>query len=93
MQSMETAPTYRSLADIRLRKAQLLTDITKDSNHVRHIWNGMFHSKKKAAQPKRRFAGLLATGAGVLDGALLVWKLYRKLGGTPAGALRLFKRK
>ena len=52
-----TDSEYKSLNDIRLRKAQLLTDLTK------------------------RFSGLINTGAGVLDGLILGWKLYRKFGG------------
>lgn len=83
MQDPATTPAYNTLGDIRLRKAQLLTDITRDSNRARGIWNGIVHPKKSAAKPRGRFsmASLVSTGAGVLDGALLAWKLYRKFGG------------
>lgn len=92
METTNTQPTYQSLSDIRLRKAQLLTDIMRDSNRARRIWDNMVHPKKNTAQPKRRFSSLLTTGVGVVDGALLAWKLYRKFGGS-ASSLRSFLRK
>ncbi|MBQ7421152.1 MAG: hypothetical protein IJV27_03290 [Prevotella sp.] len=76
-----TSPTYKSLSEIRLRKAQLLTDITKDNNKMRNMWNEIFHKPKDKVTPTQRFSGLMSTGAGVLDGLILGWKLYRKLGG------------
>lgn len=89
MQTTTVPPSYQSLNDIRLRKAQLLTDITKDSNRARRIWDNMIHPKKTASQPKHRFATLLTTGAGVVDGALFAWKLYRKFGG--GGGKKFFR--
>lgn len=72
---------YRNLNEIRLRKAQLLTAIAKDNNKMSKLWNDLFHAPKKAATPTKRLSGILSTGAGILDGAILGWKLYRKLGG------------
>lgn len=72
---------YRTLSEIRLRKAQLITDITKDSNKIQSLWNRLFHSHKEANTPTQRFSGLMSTGAGILDGLILGWKIYRKFGG------------
>lgn len=80
---MTTTPTvYRSLDEIRLRKAQLLKEINKDSSKMEGIWNTLFHQPKKSQlTPTSRFSSMMKTGAGVLDGLILGWKLYRKFGG------------
>lgn len=80
-QEIQEIPTYRNLDEIRLRKAQLLTDIAKDNNQMRKQWNQLFHKSGKTngkKRPARRFAGIMTTGASVVDGLLLGWKLYRK---------------
>jgi hypothetical protein len=70
---------YRTLDEIRLRKAQLLTEIQKDSNKMQGLWDNLFHQPPKSQlTPTSRFAGMMKTGAGVLDGLILGWKLYRK---------------
>ncbi len=91
-------PEYRSLDDIRLRKAQLRTDLTKDSNKIAGLWNELMHKPKDKNTPTQRFSGTISTGASVLDGLILGWKLYRKFGGKqPSGMLNkgfnLFKKK
>ena len=63
-----TDSEYKSLNDIRLRKAQLLTDLTKDSNKIADLWNQLMHKPKNNNTPTQRFSGLINTGAGVLDG-------------------------
>lgn len=78
-QNLSDMPTYHNLDEIRLRKAQLLTDIAKDSNRIRKDWNHLFHkSGSKTNTPSQRFSGLMTTGASVVDGIILGWKLYRK---------------
>jgi len=89
---------YKSLDEIRLRKAQLRTDLTKDSNKIAGLWNELMHKPKDKNTPTQRFSGVISTGAGILDGLILGWKLYRKFGGKqPAGVLNkkfsLFKKK
>ena len=44
-----TDSEYKSLNDIRLRKAQLLTDLTKDSNKIADLWNQLMHKPKNAS--------------------------------------------
>ena len=72
-QTTHFGPRYRTLDDIRLRKAQLLTDITKDSNRIAGLWNELMHKPKDKNSPTQRFSGVLSTGAGVLDGLILSW--------------------
>ena len=97
-QTTHFGTNYRSLNDIRLRKAQLRTDLTKDSNKIAGLWNELMHKPKDKSSPSKFFSGVITNGAGVLDGAILVWKLYRKFGGKkPNGMLgkkfSLFKKK
>ena len=75
------SPVYKNLDEIRLRKSQLLTEITKDNNRMKGMWSDLFHKPKENVTPTSRFSGAVKTGAGVLDGLILGWKLYRKFGG------------
>ncbi|GAB6975370.1 hypothetical protein [Prevotella falsenii] len=77
-------PAYRTLNEIRLRKAQLLTDITKESKQISTLWDGMFHKPQKSSAPTKRLSGLMATGVGVADAVILGWKLYRRISGKPS---------
>ena len=93
---IEQTTRYKSLNDIRLRKAQLRSDIIKDSNKIAGLWNELVHKPKDNSTPTKRFSGMITTGAGVLDGAILGWKLYRKLGGkqpSPLKGLKIFRKK
>lgn len=73
--------SYQSIEEIRLRKAALLKDIEADSAKIEEKWHSLFKKPEalsKSASPSQRFSGLINAGAGVLDGMLLAWKLYRK---------------
>ena len=72
---------YRSLKDIRLRKAELKSEILKDSSKMQTIWNSLVHTPKDNTTPTQRFTNMFTTGANVVDGLMLGWKLYRKFGG------------
>lgn len=77
----EPVITYKSLADIRLRKEMLRNDILKDDQRIRNLWKDLFHQSdwmRKDTTPSRRIKGLVHIGSGVLDGIILGWKLYRK---------------
>lgn len=77
-----TSTSYRNLDDIRRRKDELLTDITKDSTTMENLWYGLFHKPDNlVTTPTSRFSGMMKTGVGILDGIILGWKLYRKFGG------------
>lgn len=73
--------TYKTLAEIKLRKAMLLKDIQKDDNRIHNLWTSIFHKPvalKKSAKPSKRINSLMATGVGFFDAIMLAWKLYRK---------------
>ena len=80
-QQPSVARVYQSLESIRLRKAVLLTDIHKDKKKIEQLWTSLFHKPdmlKRDAPTSRRLSSLFNAGAGAVDAALLVWKLYRK---------------
>ena len=85
MNAMDTAKTtsgtsYRSLEEIRDRKDLLLQEIRRDDQQIKTLWGELFPKQQPMAAltPSKRISSLMATGAGVLDGILLGWKLYRK---------------
>ncbi len=73
--------SYKTIEEIRLRKAMLLKDIQKDDSHMRNQWHSLF-SKPVALRsnvvPSKRINSLMSTGAGIFDAFILGWKLYRK---------------
>lgn len=75
---------YKTLDDIRLRKAQLRTELTKDNHKIQGMWNGLFHTPKSEVRPTSRMSSIMKGSVGVLDAAILGWKLYRKFGGKKA---------
>lgn len=67
---------FHTIRDIRQQRENVLSDIRKDSDQMETLWKGMFkHEQKKKGLT---VASVLNTGTGLLDGLLLVWKLYRK---------------
>ena len=76
----ETTQIYRSLEDIRDRKDSLRDNIRGDEQQMRTLWNQLFAPRQplSALSPSKRISSVLTTGAGILDGAILGWKLYRK---------------
>ena len=78
---METVTEYKSLNDIRMRKEMLRNDILKDDQKIRTLWHSLFKLSDifdKNTSPSKRISSLINTGATVIDGAILGWKLYRK---------------
>ena len=64
-----------------MRKAALQKEIEADSAMIDEKWHSLFKKPEalsKSATPSQRISGIISSGAGVLDGILLVWKLYRK---------------
>ena len=59
--------TYRTLHEIRLRKEVVLSEIRRDNERMNILWKDLFRKPK----PQK-------TGAGLADGFMLAWKLYRK---------------
>lgn len=80
-ESFSTLSSYQSIEEIRLRKAALQKEIEADSAKIDEKWHSLFKKPEalsKSATPSQRISGIISSGAGVLDGILLVWKLYRK---------------
>lgn len=73
--------TYKTIEEIRLRKAILLKDIQKDDNRLQNHWHSLFSKPdalKANTTPSKRISSVMNTGAGLIDAAILGWKLYRK---------------
>ena len=71
---------YTTLRSIEERNMQLRKEIRKDNDKINKLRKDLF-AKPTALTSKRgklNVQGLMNTGAGVFDGLLLVWKLYRK---------------
>ena len=80
-ESYSSTTAYHSIDEIRARKALLQKDIQADEAKIDEKWHSLFRKPKamsKTATPSQRVGSIVNSGAGVLDGLLLVWKLYRK---------------
>ncbi len=77
---MEEERIYRSIADMRRRKRQLRHEIAVSEKMITHSWHELFHrhGKRRPASRTVRIGNVVSTGVSVVDGALLVWKLYRR---------------
>ncbi len=77
---MEDRNDYSSLSDIMRRKAQLKDSLTANERRIGSLWKTLFQQDKSKANqsPSMRLANVISTSAGLLDGALLGWKLYRR---------------
>jgi hypothetical protein len=80
-----------SLAELRSRQAEIRSQLKKSENNMSDIWNDMFHkpSPSTLTSPTGKAINFLTNSAGIIDGAILGWKLYRRFGGT----MNIFKKK
>lgn len=71
---------YKSLAEIRIRKDMILNSIKEDDAKIKMLWNDLFSRPVMFTSnlPAKRVTGFMNTGAGIVDGLLLGWKLYKK---------------
>ena len=71
---------YQSLLAIRARKMQLNKEIQRSEQKIKTTWDSIFHPKKDPIPntPTQRFLSLASSSVGLIDGALLGWKLYKK---------------
>jgi hypothetical protein len=80
-ESYSATTAYHSIEEIRARKALLQKDIKTDEEKIDEKWHFLFKKPQalsKSATPSQRITSIVNSSAGVLDGLLLVWKLYRK---------------
>jgi len=75
---IDNSATYDTLRAIEQRKAQLLKEIRKDSNDITKLRRRLFEKPAPTRSNALMPSNLVSTGASVLDGLLLAWKLYRK---------------
>jgi hypothetical protein len=71
---------YKSLDDIRARKASLRKELQRDNQSMKTQWNTLFHPEK-SDMPSHRIANIMTTSATVFDGLIFAWKLYNRFGG------------
>lgn len=79
--SYNSTTSYNSIDEILARKALLRKDIEKDSERLDQQWHSLFKKPAalaKSSSPSQKLTSVISAGASALDGALLVWKLYRK---------------
>ena len=79
-EDMQNLSPYKTLESIQDRKLQLRKEIRRDNNQINKLTKQLF-AKPEPLMTKRgklNINSLMATGAGVFDSVLLVWKLYRK---------------
>lgn len=70
---------YTTLQDIQARRSMLLAEIRKDGDRMSVLKKELFGKKQSQRKGNRMSMGSMVNmGAGVFDGLLLVWKLYRK---------------
>lgn len=71
--------TIHTLEEIVMRKNIVLESIHEDDKKIKELWGSLFQSNDLSSKtPAKRITGFFNIGAGVLDGAILAWKLYRK---------------
>lgn len=75
------ATGINSLEDIAAYKASVKEEIRKDEKRIASQWHSLFDEDER--KNTNRWMSLMNTGMGVLDGAILGWKLYRKFKKAP----------
>ena len=82
---------YQTIKDIEAEKLRLRSAISEKEKEIRETWEDIFYEKEdtSAKTPTQRLLYYANTGAGIFDGVLFGWKMYRRLG----GAFSLFRKK
>lgn len=75
---MEKIETYSTLHEIRLRKELICSEIKRDNQQMNILCKELFHKSEPKKKKGFTMASLMTTGAGLADGFMLAWKLYRK---------------
>ena len=75
---MEKMDNYNTLHEIRLRKELILSEIRRDNQQINVLWKELFRKPEQNRKKGFTMASLMITGAGLADGFMLAWKLYRK---------------
>ena len=68
-----------SLAQLAAYKKHLKEDIEQDEKEMKKMWNSLFKKPSSTYKsPSQKLSNFLSMSGGIIDGALLGWKLYRK---------------
>ena len=80
MNQANSSQPITSIEELQARKDLLNEEIQKEEQQIKDLWNTLFHKPAMltSSSPSKRLAGILSTGAGIIDGAILGWKLYKK---------------
>lgn len=81
MEAQAQQPTVcSSLAELQLRKELVRNAIIKDNADIAAKWKSLFSKPQQTVGKGKNFsmASLVNVGAGVFDGFMLAWKLYKK---------------
>lgn len=75
---------YQTLADIKTEKARLHKEIATQERVIASLWGELVNpeTSMRPKTPTQRLLHYANTAAGMFDGVLFGWKLYRKLSGT-----------
>lgn len=86
-----TPISITSLESLCMRKQQLRDDLDDSEEKLADIWTALFRkpSEEELNSPTKRVLATITSASAMIDGALLGWKLYRRLGGT----VSLFRKK
>jgi hypothetical protein len=76
----ESMFSYDSMDAINSRKNALRKQIQGSDAEIRILWKSLFRQEQPTTKGMR-MSNLMTTGAGILDGVILGWKLYRKFKG------------
>lgn len=68
-----------TLSEIQRRKAELLQEIRNDNKEISTLWHEIFNKPDAVRKKGFSMSGIMTTGAGVVDGLLFAWKLYKRL--------------
>lgn len=76
---MEDTRIYRTLEDIADRRDEIRDQLRDNDRLFREKWHSLFKRDDaySALSPTRRMTKLVQQSAGLIDGAILAWKLYR----------------
>ncbi|MEE1316779.1 MAG: hypothetical protein U0K35_06075 [Prevotella sp.] len=74
---------YQTIADIQTEKRVLKQNILNKEKEMSALWTEIFHKKEEPAimTPTQRLLSFANKGAGIFDGALFSWKIYKKFRG------------
>lgn len=77
---IQTPKAYDSLEAISAHREALKKEIEKGNKELKEKWNDLFHPKERKVVKTRtqRLLSLANTGAGIIDGAIFGWKIYKK---------------